>query len=170
MLLKQIFFKSHNHDGELNPCEGAAAVEFAIVFPFFFLLVMGIFELGAFLAVQTTMEVAVLQVSRFGRTGDIVAGQTAQQTAQSLARNYIFDLIDPEKMKLTVTPYASFADIPSRENAPNDGTQDFGTAKQPVLYTLSYEWNFFTPLIGNLLGSEGKRTIIASSIVQNEPF
>ncbi|MBY0292905.1 MAG: pilus assembly protein [Alphaproteobacteria bacterium] len=150
--------------------EGVTAIEFAIVAPVFFVVFLGIFEVGAIMLVQTSLETSILQISRFGRTGDTVAGQTPQQTALSLASNYSFGLVNPNQLVLTVTPYSSFSAMPSLAQAPTTGTQDFGGSKQAVLYTLSYNWQFFTPLVGTLLSPNGSLKLTASAVVQNEPF
>ena len=151
-------------------CEGLTAVESAIIAPVFFIILMGIFEVGAIMLIQTSLETSILQISRFGRTGDTVAGQTPQQTALALASNYSFGLVNPNNLTLTVTPYASFSAMPSLAQAPTTGTQNFGTSKQAVLYTLSYNWQFFTPLVGVLLSPTGSLNLTASAVVQNEPF
>ncbi|MBY0502079.1 MAG: pilus assembly protein [Alphaproteobacteria bacterium] len=149
---------------------GATAVEFALLAPVFFIIFLGIFEIGAVMAVQTTLELAVLEVSRFGRTGSVVAGQTAQQTAGSLVSAYSLGLVDSSKVVLTVTPYSSFSAMPLRSQAPTNGSQNFGASNQPVLYTLSYKWNYFTPLVGKLLSSAGSTTLISTAVILNEPF
>jgi Flp pilus assembly protein TadG len=165
-------FKSRK--GKINEVgnDGATAVEFALIAPAFFLIFMGIFEVGAILLVQTSLETSILQVSRFGRTGGSVTGQTSSQTAIALADQYSFGLVNPSNLVLTVTPYSSFAAMPTLANAPSGGTQNFGTANQDVLYTLSYNWKFFTPMVGILLSptGNGSITLTASAVIQNEPF
>ncbi len=170
MFFKLWPFKSKKIKVREGRSEGAAAVEFALIAPVFFLVFLGIFEVGAVLLVQTSLQTAILQVSRFGRTGSMVTGQTPQQTAESLATTYSFGLVDPSKVVLTVTPYSSFAAIPTNGNAPNNGSQDFGKGNQPMLYTLSYKWTPFTPLVGNLLAPGGSINIMVSTVIQNEPY
>jgi Flp pilus assembly protein TadG len=153
-------FASDNH--------GATAVEFGII-------LMGIFEVGALLLIQTTLETVVLQVSRYGRTGSTVSGQTPAQVAAGLVDQYGFGLVNPANVVLTVTPYANFSAMPTNaqvvSNGGNTGTQNYGTSNAPVLYTLTYNWTFFTPLLGKIFSpSTGSVTLISSSIVQNEPF
>ena len=165
-------FKSKKGKTNVIDSNGATAVEFALIAPVFFLVFFGIFEVGAILLVQTSLETSILQVSRFGRTGGSVTGQTSSETAISLANQYSFGLVNPANLVLTVTPYSSFSAMPTLSNAPTGGTQNFGTGNQDVLYTLSYNWTFFTPLVGNLLSPTGNGSIklTASAVVQNEPF
>lgn len=173
MALKKTLLHLINHWCRLkeNQTQGSAAIEFAIIAPAFFLLFIGIFELGAIMFVKTSMETAILQVSRFGRTGDTVKGQTIQQTAQSLVADYSFGLLDPSKLILTVTPYPNFASMPLLQDAPDDGSQNFGSGDQLVLYTLSYDWDLFTPLVAKLLSPNGKSVKLkASTVVVNEPY
>ncbi len=150
--------------------QGATAVEFALISVAFLLILMGTFEVGAILLIQTTLETAVLQVSRYGRTGSPASAQVT-----SLVNQYSFGFVNPANVVLTVTPYASFSAMPTNaqvvSSGGNSGTQNYGAANAPVLYTLTYNWDFFTPLIGKIMSpSTGSITLIASSIVQNEPY
>lgn len=149
--------------------QGATALEMAFVGPLFLILLLGTFEVGMIMLIKTSMEMAILETVRFGRTGNTVSGQTPSQTAVGLATTYSFGLIDPSKMRLTVSAYPSYTAVPSFSELPDNGTQNFGTPNQIVVYTLTYDWNFFTPLIGNLLSSSDSITIRASSVVVNEP-
>lgn len=150
--------------------QGVAAIEMAIISPVFLILLFGIFEIGMVMVIKESLQLAVAQTVRFGRTGDVVSGQTIEQTATELATTYSFGFVDPAKMRLTVTSYGSYAAIPAFNTLPDDGSKDFGTANEFVVYTLSYDWNFFTPLVGKLLSPSGFITLRASSVVMNEPF
>jgi Flp pilus assembly protein TadG len=149
--------------------KGNAAVEFSLVAPAFFLLFMAIFDMGSLLLVKTSLELAILQASRFGRTGDSVTGQTAGQTALNLVSQYSFGLVNPSQLSFNVTPYSSFSSMPALNQAPNNNTQDFGSASQPVMYTLIYDYQFFTPIVGVFFPNQQFR-VVASAVVQNEPF
>ena len=171
MTSKWLVCKPNKEERYLSESKGTAAIEFALISPVFFLLFMGIFEIAAIMLVRTSLEGAILDVSRFGRTGSVVTGQTAQATATDIVDQYTFGLVNPANLVLTVTPYASFAAMPTVANAPTTGTQNFGAANQDVLYTLSYNWTFFTPLVGKFLSTNGTSiTLTASAVVENEPF
>lgn len=164
-------FRETREKNYLSGNRGTAAIEFAILSPVFLLVFMGIFEVGLVMLTKMSLETGIQQVVRFGRTGDVVAGQTQQQTAAALVSTYTFGIVDPNKVVLTVTPYPSFSAMPLLAQAPTTGGQDFGAASQPVLYILSYQWNFFTPLIGKLLAPNGQFIVLkASAVVLNEPF
>ncbi len=156
--------------------QGSAVIEFALLSPAILLLIIAIFEIGAIMYVRAALDLAILHASRFGRTGQVVTGQTSQQTVAELVSLYTFNLVDPTKLTLTVTPYPSFASIPTNSQVLsqhlNTGAQNFGETDQIVLYTLTYDWMFYTQWVGNLLSPSGNGhlTLIASTIVQNEPF
>ena len=171
MILNWWHFPQKKEKGYLSSNKGTTAIEFAIIAPVFLLLFMGIFELGLVMLTKMSLETGVHQVVRFGRTGSIVPGQTQQQTAAALVSTYTFGVVDPSKVVLTVTPYASFAAMPVLAQAPVTGTQNFGAASQPVLYILSYNYEFVTPLVGKLLAPNGHSIVLkASAVVLNEPF
>ena len=50
--------------------KGHVLVEYAIVAPIFFLLLIGTFEVASLFFVQTSLNAAIFETSRFGRTGD----------------------------------------------------------------------------------------------------
>jgi Flp pilus assembly protein TadG len=149
--------------------KGNTAIEFALIAPAFFLLFMAIFDMGFMLVIRSTLELAIFQASRFGRTGATVTGQTPEATAAALVTEYTFGLVNPSQLTFNVTPYASFAAMPALGQANTTNTQDFGSASQPVLYTLTYNYQFITPIVGQFFPN-GTYTIIASAVVENEPF
>lgn len=168
MLLRKRIAKIIQHFTIMN--QGSSAIEFALVAPVFLLLLFGIFELGMIMALRSNINMAVDVVSRFGRTGSMVTGQNAEQTAASLLSKYTY-FFNPGNLTLTVTKYSSFSSMPTWSNVPTNGSQDFGSGNDPVLYTLSYQWNIFTPFVGKYLSANGTSiTIVASAVVQNEPF
>ena len=148
---------------------GAVLIEFALVAPLFFLLLFGIFEISAYSIIKSSMELSLQQVSRFGRTGDVVSGQTQNQTALDLAEKYSFGFIDRKDLHLSTTVYQSFSDIPELKDAPESGT-NYGSGSQIVLYTLTYNYKMLTPMVSKFFSDSGIVKIKVSTIVVNEPF
>ncbi len=50
------------------------------------------------------------------------------------------------------------------------GATGAGDSDDVVVYTVSYPWRLFTPLIGSFFGNDGIVTLTARSVVKNEPF
>jgi Flp pilus assembly protein TadG len=77
---------------------GAAAVEFAIVAPVFFLLVIGMIELGRALMVQQVL----INASRVGARQAVIAGATTS-AVQSVVKDYATSVAVPS-VSVSVTP------------------------------------------------------------------
>ena len=50
------------------------------------------------------------------------------------------------------------------------GTAGYGTEQQIVVYTLSYPWKLFTPIMSAILGTDGVVTLTSTIVVRNEPY
>jgi len=66
---------------------GAAAVEFAVVAPVFFLLVMGIIEIGLYMYTSVALESMVSRVGREASIGNIPGVGTRSERALAMIRN-----------------------------------------------------------------------------------
>lgn len=159
-------FRSKHSKGE----RGVTAIEFALIAPLLIMLLVGITEMSLVLLANHLLENATYNASRTGKTGYVAAGQTQLETVTGvlLARlSGLAPLIDPTKITITTTSYGSLSDI----GQPDEGTESsLGTASEVVVYTITYPWTMFTPLIGNLIGDANRVINLTSRIVvRNEP-
>jgi len=149
---------------------GITSVEFALIAPVFFLFLIGTTELSLIMLVEHLLENAAYNASRTAKTGYIEQGQTQMETVMAEINKRIGNLdplIDPDNLVITSTTYGDLSDI----GQPDEGLESLGTAGEVVVYTISYPWKFFTPLIGDLMG-DSERIITLSSriVVRNEPY
>lgn len=160
-----------NHSQE----EGSAAVEFALLAPILFLFIMGILEFGLLMFASTVIENAATMASRVGLTGNDYAsdgggtdnfGDTAARQARVAAEinKFSFGLLDPAKVHFTPTIHSSY------ENAGSDKGEGLGNGNEAVTYNVTYDWKFFTPLLGEFFGKGGVYTVTSTVIVKNEDF
>lgn len=175
--------------------DGATALEFAMVAPALFLLMMGTVEVGLVLTAQNVMESATYSASRLGRTGYTESGQTQEETVMAELESFSSVLLDPERIDITTQSYTSFDSVGDPEpfvDANGNGTRDdgenytdvngngqydvdqgsagLGAASNVVVYTMTYDWELFTPMVSSFLGEEGVMTLSARAVVKNEPF
>ena len=153
---------------------GATAVEMALIAPTFFLLLIGITESCLMLTAQQIMENAAFNASRLAKTGYVTAGSTQLATVSTVMNNELkgygtfFDLT---KVTFTYTTYNSCGSIPG-----SPGTVGMGTASQLVVYTISYPWTMFTPMLGALIGTFDNTSghyifnLSTRIVVRNEPY
>jgi len=150
---------------------GVTAIEFALIAPALMLFLMGTMELSLILLTQHLMENATYNASRLAKTGYTAEGKTQAQTVMAELTERLSGLgalLDTDKLTMTSVAYADLSAI----GQPDQGeTDSYGTAQQVVVYTVSYPWTLFTPLIGNIVGGTN-RTITLSSriVVRNEPY
>ncbi len=175
--------------------EGVTAVEFAFVAPTLLLLMMGIMEVSLILYTQSIMEGAAYDASRRGKTGYTEANMTREQTILETLHQRTSALLDTNLITITSTAYNQFDQIGQPEpftdsngNGQRDAGENYtdvngnghydtdmgaagaGIASQIVVYTITYPWPIFTPLIGHFIGENGSINLSARAVIQNEPF
>lgn len=152
---------------------GVTSVEMALIAPAFFLVMMGMIEVSLIIFTQHVLENATYNASRLGKTGFVVAGQTQDQTVRARLMDEmggLEPLIDPAKITLGTASYGSLGEVGA-----SSGSAGLGSAGDIVVYTVSYPWSFFTPLIGELMGNldvNGRWVMMLSArmVVKNEPY
>jgi Flp pilus assembly protein TadG len=173
--------------------EGVTLVEFGMIAPVLLLLVMGVAELGLMMAAQGVLENAVFSGSRSGKTGYKDVGKTQQEMILAAIKKAASSYIDETKVTLNSTAYDDFDKIPEpfsdtnkngrydngesysdlNENGKYDmssGTTGYGAGGQIVVYTASYDWKLFTPMLSGLIGTNGVVPLKARVVLKNEPY
>jgi len=149
---------------------GVSALEFALILPVFLFFLLGVTEVSLIMLVQHMLESATFNASRTGKTGYVESGKTQMDTVHDaiVARlGGLKPLIDPDKLTITTSVYGDLSQL----GQPDQATEGLGTASQIVVYTLTYPWKMFTPMIGNIMGDENRIIHLTSRVVvRNEPF
>jgi Flp pilus assembly protein TadG len=180
----------------LRCCGGASLVEFALVFPMLIVFVVGLFEVGMMMFVQSAMEGGLREASRFGITGSTVSGETRDETIRRILEENTLGLVDLDAATISTKTYDSFNDIgqpePFTDQSPFNGTYDVGepytdlngnaqwdadrgtagvgASGEIVSYTIEYDWQPMTGLISSFVGGGDGIPMQASTAVRNEPF
>lgn len=183
-----------SHDG-IRHNAGSTVIEFAILAPLLFLLLIGTVETGLVLFTNAVLEGATSVASRVGKTGFTTGGQTRTQYIRSRVLALSGGYLTPGKLTVSTLAYSNFTNIGKPEpcitptpcagrpgvnfvdvngNSAWDtdmGRSDAGGSGDVVVYRVSYPWALFTPLIRSLLGdADGIITLTAVSTVRNEAF
>ncbi len=149
---------------------GVAAIEFALILPLLILFLLGTTEISLVMLVQHLLENATYTASRLGKTGYVVDGKTQMETVMDalLTRlQGLGPLLDVSKLSMTSDAYGSLSDI----GQPDQAIEGLGEPEQVVVYTVTYPWKMFTPVIGQLMGDENNIIRLSSRIVvRNEPY
>ncbi len=164
------FKKFHRASRCDKPRKGATAVEMALIAPVFFMMLMGVTETSLIMLVQHLLESATFNASRLAKTGFVTEGRTQLETVMDSLNTqlgHLSPLVDVSKLSMISTSYGNLSQI----DQPEQGTEGLGTAQEVVVYTISYPWKFFTPMIGDIIGDENVRVQLTSRIVvRNEPY
>jgi Flp pilus assembly protein TadG len=161
---------------------GSAAVEFAMVVPWFFLLTFGLAEIAMIGFAQTVLDSAVADTARQIRTGQAQMGGTSYSQIQTrLCSNMtrLMALNCTGNLYLDVDTFASFVAANNANANPiqngNLTTTGFGyTPGAPsniVVVRAYYRWQLMTPLIANFFANSGTQRILVSTMMfRNEPY
>lgn len=175
---------------------GATIVEFAIVAPVLFLLIMGILEFGLIFFTTTVLEGATNVGARIGKTGYTAAGSREDYIRSEIVR-LSGGYLDPDLIDIRILSYDAFDNVSQPEPCLTDKCRDSdgapgvdyvdvngnsswdsdmgvagaGAAGAVVLYRVTYPWKLVTPLFSTMIGDHrGNFDITAIATVRNEPF
>jgi Flp pilus assembly protein TadG len=166
--------------GALGEC-GGAAIEFAIVGSSFMLMLLAAFEFGYMLFVQSVLDNAARDAARLIRTGQAQQSADAQTTFQTLLCSEVGSLIGCGNILYQALVFNDWSDAQTSVNngvTRNNTTGALisagfsaGTPTQILVVTVTYNYPFFTPWIGNLVGNGTGSAFLQSTVVfQNEPY
>lgn len=182
--MQQVHKKPRKHHRFIKDRQGSALIEFALIGPIFLWLLIGIIEFGLMYFAGVLIESGTRSISRFAITGEQTDGKTREQAIRELFAKNTFGFIDMSKVKIVTTPLSSFTGTtlsePGDENNFVDlncngiwdaQRDDAGQDSEVVAYTVSYRWDFITPLLGKILGKKDYHINLESkTVVQNEPY
>jgi Flp pilus assembly protein TadG len=160
--------------------KASAALEFALIAPVFFLLLLGIIENGVIFFAGSTLQYATDNAARYIRTGQAQAASTTQAQLRTRICNDIAPLLScNSNLQVDVEAYtgystASFAAATDASGNLKTTLNNYqpGTACNVVLVRSFYTWNIITPVLSQFLTnmSTGKHLISATAAFRNEPF
>lgn len=156
---------------------GVTAVEFALIAPPFFALLLALFEVGMVFFSGSVLENAVNDSARLIRTGQAQSGGFSKASFRnSVCQN--LSMFDCNKLVVSVETFQSFAGIgnPSSPLDANGNLKtsfpfDMGVGGDIVLVRVFYEWELIAPkltLLSNM--GTGNRLLTTAQVFRNEPF
>lgn len=163
----------------LKDQKGVTAIEFSFVALPFFMMIIGILELGMYYASATVLEGATVRSARIIRTGQAQESGDPLGTFTSALCSNVEKIIDCDDLQFEVinpdgTNFSEAAGVqPSFDSDGNlqSGGFDPGGANEVVIVRIAYRFQFATPWLGNLLGGgNGSALIMATATVRNEPY
>ena len=166
-----------NKNSFLKNTSGAIAMEFALIAPMFFLLLMAILEVSIMTFSSAGFDDAGRAASRLLKTG--VAQKSGN--AETMFRDGVCDAlpttIDCNAVDIDVRTFEDFGSTTTLVVLDDAGNPDDlvfapGDSTTVNMVRLTYRWEFFTPMIGNILSDNGTNSVLLMtvSIFQTEPY
>lgn len=141
----------------IRNCRGATLVEAAIMTPLLLLLTFSIIDFAGLFYVYLALENGASQATRYAVTGQVISGQTREQSIKAAMRAATPTLTIDDGM-------FSFSHLP-----PGGTTWVAGTGAEGDIgkVTITYPWNLMTPLIRPFF-TNGQLVIRVESAMKNE--
>ncbi len=169
---------------------GVTVLEFALILPVMLTLIFGGLELGYRAYLGAVIQGALLEVARVASVGNkteeqidtLIMGRIGVLTAignvKSIQKESFFNFSNvgkPEKITSDTDPIGVYNATDCYEDANNNNRYDtalnsgIGTADDIVRYRVTVTYPDLLPAKG-LLGWGSEQTIVASTVLRNEPF
>lgn len=159
---------------------GSAAIEFALIAPIFFVLLMGTLEIGIIFLANFVLQNATNDAARQIRTGQVALSAMSQEDFRQLVCGKIGPMLRCDaNLQIDVQNFANFSAVTMTNPVRADGTLDPslnhwlpGTVCSIVLVRAFYVWPVATPLLTTFLVNMGtsKHLLTAAAAFRNEPF
>ena len=162
---------------------GVAAVEFALLAPPFFILLIGVIEVGLMFFSATLLEGGVGDASRLVRTGQIQdAADPVAAFRLRLCQNLV--LVSCNGLVIEVREFPSFAaaaaDRPTYRSSSDENGQagdmapreiQFGAGSSVMVSRVQYRYPFLSP-VGMLISGSAENSVLllSTAVFKNEPY
>ncbi len=145
---------------------GTTLVEFGMLAPVIFMATIGLFEATMMVSVKTLLDAGTREASRFGITGEVISGETREQTIHDIVAEHAGALVPGSAITVSTKSYETYHQLTSD---PDSGIPGPGEGSDVVVYSVSYQQPLMTPYLETILGID-RIPQTARVIVQNEPF
>ena len=151
--------------------DGATAIEFAMVAPVLIWLIFGMIEFGIMMATQSALEGATSQA---GRAYKALARSNNETGADASAIHSRIaqignGLLIPARLRITARQI-SWGGSEDFGGGADENEGYTGTTGDIIQYRAFYDYPIHTPFLANVLGGgSGTVSLVASTVVQNEP-
>jgi Flp pilus assembly protein TadG len=157
---------------------GNVMIEFALLAPVFFMLVMGLVEFVVFQYKAYALNHVVYEAARNLQTGEVQSSGDMQAAFEEEVCNHAGVLIDCNEIVFDVRSFDSLADItyPAAEFDEDGNPTNFvfepGTANQYSVVRAALHHQFITPFMDQLfrMGPDKPAIVNSYCIVKNEPW
>lgn len=152
---------------------GAAAIEFALIAPVLFFTLLSLVEIGVLGMMTSSLDNAVVDVSRRIRTGSSDAATSAAGFEDQIC-DAMGGVVTGCRDRLTVSVqrFSAFSSAGAAAAAAPAGEFDKGGANDIILVKADYRWPLMTPFVATAYDRNAplEVTIASRAAFKNEPF
>jgi Flp pilus assembly protein TadG len=159
---------------------GSAALEFALIAPIFFVLLMGSIEVGVMFFGQFVLQSATNDAARLIRTGQVsAANMTAAQFRTTICNEISPVLACDSNLQIDVEAFSNFSSASYPNPLTSNNTLDPnlnnfapGSVCSVVLLRTFYTWSVITPLLTPFMTNmaNNQHLLSATAAFRNEPY
>lgn len=160
--------------------KASAGIEFAMIAPVFFLLLMGIIENGVIYFAGSTLQYATDNAARYVRTGQAQTAALTQAQFRTRICNDIAPLLACDSnLQIDMQAYTGYSAATFGTATDSSGNLKTtlnnyqpGVACNVVLIRVFYTWKILTPVLSPFLTNmkTGYRLVTATAAFRNEPY
>ena len=159
------------HSGRVHSGKGTTVVEYALVLPFFLLLVLGMIDLGWYFFVEHTLQYATREGMRLALVGRKLMDESGNPMSREASiiktiKDNASLAVDPSSLSIYIFPIGN--DYTDPANWENLDPYAGGPGSYMRVKT-RYTYNFLTPLIGAFF-TGGNTLVEAQGTYRNELF
>jgi Flp pilus assembly protein TadG len=158
--------------------EGTTLIEFAMLAPVFFMLVMGLIEFVLFQYKAYTLNFIVYEAARNLQTGEVQTAADMEAAFKDEMCSHAGVLMDCEEIKYDVRSFDEISDITyppvefDEDGNPTNFVFDPGGPNEYSVVRASIHHTFFTPFMDKLfrMGPDMPAIVNSFVVVRNEPW
>jgi TadE-like protein len=165
--------------GFLGNQKGVAIIEFAILAPMFFALLLVLIDLSIFFAVHSIVDKSVESAARAVRIGELQGDDVDGTKFRSVLCENIF-FLDCNNFSFSVQPTSDLGTVNPTPKVDENGQLEKpgyqkGSSEDLMVITIVYVHRFIIPYAGNIFGDADmvdpqERVITSFLVIKNEPF
>ncbi len=163
-----------SHDTDTS---GSAAIEFAMIAPIFFFMVLGLIEFSLYVFQRNFVKHVLYETARNIATGEIQSADDPAAAFKEAYCGHAGSIISCERLLFDVRAYDNLEDVQftpvefDTNGAPKNFKFEPGKSEQISVMRVALPYRFVTPFMQDLFLGDSKHAIVVGyTVSKNEPF
>jgi Flp pilus assembly protein TadG len=156
---------------------GSAAVEFAMIAPIFFFMVIGLVEFSFYVFNRNFVKHVLYETARNITTGEIQSADNPAAAFKEAYCSHSGPIVSCERLVFDVRAYDNLEDVKftpiefDSSGAPKNFKFEPGKSEQISVMRVALPYKFVTPFMQDIfLGKSKNAIVVGYTVAKNEPF